>query len=167
MARVGRDARKAQSPIQCVGQGLDALMRQRLKPQCQLRPTNQGSCGKRHLDGIRIRIGATNKLFPDFIGKFHHVADDRLRQCRIEFQKQVLLDSDVRVVDLAQHESIKPRKVHPPGSLIQPGIVPTAVGVACAGDTEHLVRMNDLTTVFRQAQGRTFQNAVESHSDLR
>ena len=162
----GTGRTKTQGPIQRVGQRLDALMRQRLKAQGQISPAEQGSCGERHLDGIRVGIGRTYELLPDFIGEIHHLDDDMFRQGRMELHQQILFHYGIRVVDLAQHETIKPREIHSAGSLIESRIVPSSVGVARAGDAEHFMRMNDFPTVFRQAQRRTFQNSVEPHSNL-
>ena len=130
----GTGRTKTQGPIQRVGQRLDALMRQRLKAQGQISPAEQGSCGERHLDGIRVGIGRTYELLPDFIGEIHHLDDDMFRQGRMELHQQILFHYGIRVIDLAQHETIKPRKIHSACSLIQPGIVPSSVGVARAGD---------------------------------
>ena len=141
-------------------------MRQRLKTQGQIGPAEQGSRGERHLDGIRARIGRTYELLPDFISEIHHLDDDMFRQGRMELHQQSLFHYGIRVIDLAQHETIKPCKIHSASSLIQPGIITSSVGVARAGDTEHFMRMNDFPTVFRQAQRRTFQNSVEPHSNL-
>ena len=135
-------------------------MRQRLKTQGQIRPANQGACGKRHLDGIRVRIGSPHELLPDFIGEIHHLDDDMFRQGRIELYQQILFHYGIWVIDLAQHETIKPREIHSAGSLIESRIISASVGIARAGDTEHFMRMNDFPTVFRQAQRRTFQNSV-------
>ena len=163
----GRPGRpKAQGPIQRVGQRLDALMRQRLKTQGQIGPAEQRSCGERHLNGIRVGIGRTYELLPDFISEIHHLDDDMFRQGRMELHQQSLFHYGIRVIDLAQHETIKPREIHSAGSLIESRIIPSSVGVARADDTEHFMRMNDFPTVFRQAQRRTFQNTVETHSNL-
>jgi len=88
------------------------------------------------------------------------------RQGRIELHQQILFHHGIRVIDLAQHETIKPREIHSACSLIEPRIVSASVGIARAGDAEHFMRMNDFPTVFRQAQRRTFQNTVETHSNL-
>ena len=85
----------------------------------------------------------------------------------MELHQQTLFHHGIRVIDLAQHETIKPREIHSACSLIEPRIVSTSVGVARAGDTKHFMRMNDFPTVFRQAQRSTFQNAVKTHGDLR
>ena len=131
-----------------------------------IRRFEKGSRGERYLDGIRVRIGRTYELFPDFIGKFYHIADDWLGQCRIDFQEQALFHCGIRVIDPAHHETVKPREIHPAGSLIKSRVVPTSVGIARAGDTEHFMRMNDFPTVLRQTQGRTFQNTVKTDSNL-
>ena len=141
-------------------------MRQRLKTQGQIGPAEQRSCGERHLDGIRVGIGRTYELLPDFIGEIHHLDDNMFRQGRIELHQQILFHHGIRVIDLAQHETIKPREIHSACSLIEPRIVSASVGIARAGDAEHFMRMNDFPTVFRQAQRRTFQNTVETHSNL-
>ena len=87
----GRPRRpKTQSPIQRVGQRLDALMRQRLKTQGQIGPAEQGSRGERHLDGIRVGIGCTYELLPDFIGEIDLLDGDMFRQDRMELHQQTL-----------------------------------------------------------------------------
>ena len=67
----------------------------------QIGPAEQGSRGERHLDGIRVGIGCTYELLPDFIGEIDLLDGDMFRQDRMELHQQTLFHHGIRVIDLS------------------------------------------------------------------
>lgn len=140
---------------------------QRLELEGKIGPTDEGSGGKRHFDGVFIGIGIAHEEFPNFIGETDHVRGDVFGKVRELPEQKFLFRFRRGITDFAGHVPVEQRKVLANGSLIEPRVVTASVGVRGTCDSEHFMRGNDLSSILRQTQRRTVQNTVEANGNFR
>lgn len=76
---------ECEGTIQRIGKRLDALIGQRLELEGKIGPTDEGSGGKRHFDGVFIGIGIAMKSFRTSLAKltmFEATCSGRFGNCR-------------------------------------------------------------------------------------